>query len=57
MKKTYIIPATEVVEIKMSQLVMASKLDVLDGELENASDFLSRRNKHDIWDFDDEEED
>ena len=55
MKKSYIIPATEVVEIKVCQLVMASKLDVLSGELEKEEDFLSRSTKGDFWD--DEEED
>ena len=42
MKKQYIIPVAEVVEIKTNQLLMASKMDVLDGELENSSDILSR---------------
>lgn len=49
MKKSYIIPATEVVEIKAHQLIMASKMDVLDGEIEKSSDFLSRES-----DFDDD---
>lgn len=52
MKKTYIIPVAEVVEIKTNQLLMASKMDVLDGELD-ASDILSRE---DDFDFEDEEE-
>ena len=42
MKKTYIIPTAEVVEIKTNQLLMASKMDVLSGELENSGDILSR---------------
>ena len=42
MKKTYIIPVAEVVEIKTNQLLMASKMDVLSGELENSGDILSR---------------
>jgi len=54
MKKTYIIPATEVVEIKISQLIMTSQMDVLDGELES-EEILSRGTKGDMWD--DEEED
>ena len=41
MKKQYIIPVAEVVEIKTNQLLMASKMDVLDGELD-ASGILSR---------------
>ena len=49
MKKTYIIPATEVVEIKISQLVMASQMGVLDGELESG-EILSRGTKGDMWD-------
>ena len=54
MKKTYIIPATEVVEIKISQLIMTSQMGVLDGYLES-EEILSRGTKGDIWD--DEEED
>ena len=54
MKKTYIIPATEVVEIKISQLIMTSQMDVLDGELESG-EILSRGTKGDFGD--DEEED
>lgn len=54
MKKTYIIPATEVVEIKISQLIMTSQMGVLDGELES-EEILSRGTKGDFWD--DEEED
>ena len=42
MKKQYIIPVAEVVEIKTNQLLMASKMDVLSGELENSGDILSR---------------
>lgn len=49
MKKTYIIPATEVVEIKVCQLVMASKMDVLNEELES-EEILSRGTKGDFWD-------
>lgn len=54
MKKTYIIPATEVVKIKIRQLIMTSQMGVLDGELES-EEILSRGTKGDIWD--DEEED
>lgn len=42
MKKQYIIPEAEVVEIKTNQLLMASKMDVLDGELDNSENILSR---------------
>ena len=42
MKKQYIIPVAEVVEIKTNQLLMASKMDVLSGELESSGDILSR---------------
>lgn len=52
MKKTYIIPATEVVEIKISQLIMTSQMGVLDGELET-EEILSRGTKRDIWDDED----
>ena len=41
-KKQYIIPVAEVVEIKTNQLLMASKMNVLGGELENSGDILSR---------------
>ena len=40
-KKQYIIPIVEVVEIKTNQLLMTSKMDVLDGELENSGDILA----------------
>ena len=40
MKKQYIIPEAEVVEIKTNQLLMASKMDVLDGELDNSENIL-----------------
>ena len=42
MKKQYIIPEVEVVEIKTNQLLMVSKMNVLGGELENSGDILSR---------------
>lgn len=50
MKKQYIIPVAEVVEIKTNQLLMASKMDVLDGELENSDDILSREYEFDEYD-------
>ena len=53
MKKTYIIPATEVVEIKISQLIMTSQMGVLDVELESSEEILSRGTKRDIWDDED----
>lgn len=53
MKKTYIIPATEVVEIKISQLIMTSQMGVLDGELES-EEILSRGTKGDMWDEDED---
>jgi hypothetical protein len=56
MKKTYIIPATEVVEIKISQLIMTSQMRVLDGELESG-EILSRGTKGDFWDDEEDEED
>ena len=52
MKKTYIIPVAEVVEIKTNQLLMASKLEVLSGEITDSSGFLSREADS----FDDEED-
>ena len=40
-KKQYIIPEVEVVEIKTNQLLMTSKMDVLDGQLETSGDILA----------------
>ena len=52
MKKAYIIPTAEVVEVKINQLLMASKMDVLDdGEITTSGGILSRE-----CDFDDEED-
>ena len=51
MKKAYIIPVAEVVEIKANQLLMTSKMDVLDGEITTSGGILSRE-----CDFDDEED-
>ena len=47
MKKQYIIPVAEVVEIKTNQLLMTSKMDVLDGELENSGDILAPKGNFD----------
>ena len=49
MKKAYIIPVAEVVEIKANQLLMTSNMDVLGGELES-EEILSRGTKGDFWD-------
>jgi hypothetical protein len=48
MKKQYIIPEAEVIEVKTNQLLMASTsskhMDVLDDdELENSNEILSRK--------------
>ena len=51
MKKIYIIPTAEVVEIKANQLLMTSNMDVLDGEITTSGGILSRE-----CDFDDEED-
>ena len=51
MKKIYIIPVAEVVEIKANQLLMTSNMDVLDGEITTSGGILSRE-----CDFDDEED-
>ena len=52
MKKAYIIPTAEVVEIKANQLLMTSNMDVLGGELES-EEILSRGTKGDFWDEED----
>ena len=52
MKKAYIIPVAEVVEIKANQLLMTSNMDVLEGEITTSGGILSRE-----CDFDDYEED
>ncbi len=41
-KKQYIIPIVKVVKTKTRQLLMTSNMNVLDGELENSGDILSR---------------
>ena len=52
MKKTYIIPTADVVEIKVNHLLMTSSMDVISGEIENSGDILSRD-----MEFDEDEED
>ena len=52
MKKTYIIPTADVVEIKVNHLLMTSSMDVISGEIENSGDILSRE-----MEFDEDEED
>lgn len=59
MKKTYIIPTADVVEIKVNHLLMTSSMDVISGEIENSGDILSREvdmGDEDDFDFEDEEE-
>jgi hypothetical protein len=59
MKKTYIIPTADVVEIKVNHLLMTSTMDVISGEIENSGDILSREvdmDDEDDFDFEDEEE-
>ena len=51
MKKAYIIPLVEVVEVKASQLLMASKLDVDPSQELNSGEILSRES---IWDEEEE---
>ena len=53
MKKQYIIPEAEVIEVKTNQLLMASKMDVLGGELENSGDILAPEGNFDFTDEDD----
>ena len=53
MKKQYIIPEAEVIEVKTNQLLMASKMNVLGGELENSSDILAPEGNFDFTDEDD----
>ena len=59
MKKTYIIPTADVLEIKVNHLLMTSTMDVISGEIENSGDILSREvdmDDEDDFDFEDEEE-
>ena len=59
MKKTYIIPTVDVVEIKVNHLLMTSTtMDVIAGEIESSEDILSREVEmdEDDFDFEDEEE-
>jgi len=55
MKKTYIIPTVEVVEVKTIQILMTSTLGVDSSQELNSGEILSRGTKGDFWD--DEEED
>ena len=58
MKKTYIIPTADVVEIKVNHLLMTSTtMDVIAGEIESSEDILSREVEMDEDDFDFDEED
>ncbi len=59
MKKTYIIPTADVLEIKVNHLLMTSTMDVISGEIENSGDILSREvdmDDEDDFDFDEEDE-
>ena len=56
MKKQYIIPATDVIEIKISPLLTTSLTVNTTDELE-ADDILSREGEFDEDDFDMDEED
>lgn len=56
MKKQYIIPATDVIEIKVSPLLTTSLTVNTTDELE-ADDILSREGEFDEDDFDMDEED
>ena len=47
MKKAYIIPLVEVVEVKASHLLMASRFDVDPNQELNSGEILSRES---IWD-------
>ena len=55
MKKTYIIPTVKVVEVKTIQILMTSTLGVDSSQELTTEEILSRGNKGDMWD--DEEED
>lgn len=58
MKKTYIIPTADVVEIKIhQQLLTASSMDVISGEIEDSGDILSREVDLEDEDIDFEDED
>jgi hypothetical protein len=59
MKKTYIIPTADVVEIKVNHLLMTSSMELIGDEtLVDSGDFLSREVEmdEDDFDFEDEEE-
>ncbi len=52
MKKAYIIPLVEVVEVKASHLLMASRFDVYRNQELESDEILSRES---IWDDEEEE--
>ena len=52
MKKAYIIPLVEVVEVKASHLLMASRFDVYRNQELESGEILSRES---IWDDEEEE--
>jgi hypothetical protein len=60
MKKTYIIPTADVVEIKVNHLLMTSSMELIGDEtLVDSGDFLSREvdmGDEDDFDFEDEDE-
>ena len=57
MKKTYIIPTVEVVEVKTIQILMTSTLGVDSSQELNSGEILSRGTKGDFWDDEENEED
>ena len=57
MKKQYIIPATDIIDGSVGQLLATSTLDVInDQEIENSEDILSREGDFEDDDFDMDEE-
>lgn len=59
MKKQYIIPATDVIEIRVMQMLTTSGMEIItdQGEIENPGDILSREDDFEEDDFDMGEED
>lgn len=61
MKKTYMMPSTEVLDVKIERLLTTgSELDIHtptdeDDTVDNPDDLLSRR-RNDVWDDEDEED-
>jgi len=61
MKKTYMMPSTEVLDVKIERLLTTgSELDIHtptdeDDTVDNPDDLLSRRH-NDVWDDEDEED-